>query len=324
VIGGDITQVQGPGGNVSLKQNGMLFVKASGTWLAAAQDASIFVALRLDELRGAIAKGDDVASVASIAVPGTRMELRPSIETVLHAFLPHRVVVHTHSVSTIAHAVLVDANSRLAPKLAGLRWNLVPYARPGLPLLDAVRLAIGDGKPDVLVLANHGLVIAADTVEAAATLLADVERRLHVPARLLPCSDNLPALSSGSRFRLPVDTTCHAIARDAQALRRAVSGALYPDHVVFLVPGAPPCLERDVAAAPDAPMLLCPGRGVLLRVDLGAAGEEMVRCLAHVLLRLAPDDDVAVLSAQDEADLMGWGAEEYRRRLDRCPASLAG
>lgn len=325
-LGVDIAQVQGPGGNVSLKQDGVLFVKASGTWLATAQDAPILVALGLDALHAAMAKDGDVSRVPPIAAAGTRAELRPSIETALHAFLPHRVVVHTHSVSTVAHAVCVDAPARLAPKLAGLPWRFVAYARPGTPLLDAVRAAVGDARPDVLVLANHGLVIGADTVADAASLLADVERRLYVPMRAVVGAD-VDLLTRQARTcgrRLPVDPICHAIAIDSQALARAVSGALYPDHVVFLGPGAPPCGLSDMQAATDAPMVLLPGQGVLLRSDLGAAGFEMVRCLAHVLLRLSPDDVVRVLSGQDEAALMGWDAEEYRRRFDRRPASLVG
>ncbi len=322
-IGGDITQVQGPGGNVSLKQDGTLFVKASGTWLAAAQDSVIFVALGLEALHTAMAQNADAATVPCIAAPGTRVGLRPSIETVLHAFFPHRVVVHTHSVSTIARAVCSDAATRLAPLLAGLRWCLVPYARPGAPLLDAVRAAVGDARLDVLILANHGLVVGAESVADAACLLADIERRLHVAARaaVLPDLENLSLLSAKFGRRLPVDPICHAIATDPPALARAMGGALYPDHVVFLGPGAPPL---DWTAADDAPMVPVPGHGVLLRGDLGAAGEEMVRCLAHVLLRLSPDDNVRVLSQHDEMALMGWDAEEYRRRFDHRPASLAG
>jgi rhamnose utilization protein RhaD (predicted bifunctional aldolase and dehydrogenase) len=96
----------------------------------------------------------------------------------------------------------------------------------------------------------------------------------------------------------------------------AVSGSLYPDHVVFLGPHAPPRLPA-ASFASRAPFVLIDGTGVLLRADLGPAAEEMVRCLAHLLLRLPHEARLAVLSAENEADLMGWDAEEYRRRFDR-------
>ena len=49
-IGRDPEQVQAAGGNTSLKQDGLLWVKASGLWLADAMERALFVPVRLDRV----------------------------------------------------------------------------------------------------------------------------------------------------------------------------------------------------------------------------------------------------------------------------------
>jgi len=58
-------------------------------------------------------------------------ELRPSIETAMHAVLRHRVVLHVHSVNAIAWAIRLDGPDRLTERLAGLHWQWIPYAASG-------------------------------------------------------------------------------------------------------------------------------------------------------------------------------------------------
>ena len=87
--------------------------------------------------------------------------MRPSIETSLHALLPHRLVIHVHSVNLIAWAVRADGRAELDRRLAGLSWAWIPYVRPGLPLTPALAAILRDRRPDVLVLQNHGLVVGA-------------------------------------------------------------------------------------------------------------------------------------------------------------------
>lgn len=58
-VGRNILLVQGAGGNSSIKQNDLLWVKASGTWLADAEHKNIFVPVSLGAARAALAQGDE-------------------------------------------------------------------------------------------------------------------------------------------------------------------------------------------------------------------------------------------------------------------------
>lgn len=115
--------------------------------------------------------------------------LRPSIETTLHALMPHPVVLHVHSVNTIAWAARADGKEQIAKRLEGLNWAWVPYCRPGLPLTQAVTKVMATESPDILIIANHGPVLGADDCAAAEVLLAELERRLHLQPRAAPAPD---------------------------------------------------------------------------------------------------------------------------------------
>ncbi len=182
--GADPLLVQAAGGNTSLKDEGVMWIKASGTWLKDAQAKDIFVPLDHAAIMEGLAKNDPACEscTAFVRTDLNATGLRPSIETTVHALMPQRVVVHVHCVNTIAWAIRADAEERLGEKLAKFNWAFVPYARPGLPLAGAIASRMRPGV-DVLVLGNHGLAVAADTVEAAEALLNDVVSAVRRPVR---------------------------------------------------------------------------------------------------------------------------------------------
>ena len=45
--------------------------------------------------------------------------------------------------------------------------------------------------------------------------------------------------------------------------------------------------------------------------------EEMLHCLTNVLLRLHPSDKLQHLTQNQEAELLGWDAEKYRKSIQR-------
>jgi len=325
-MGKDPLLIQGAGGNTSCKRDGVLWVKASGKWLAAAEEESMFVPVDLDGVRRRIVGGDvDPVSPEVIGAPAGG--LRPSIETTLHALMPHRVVVHVHSVNTIAWASRTDGEQAVRPLMEGLAWAWVPYRRPGLPLTQSVSQLLGQRPVDVLVLATHGLVLGAGSCDEARRLLDAVERKVAVEARLAPAADlhRLRSLADGTGYRLPKRAEGHAVATDPVSLKFAVNGSLYPDHVVFLGPAVTAVADGDSVAETlaravaqggmEPPILLIPGVGTLVRESLSAGAEEMLLCLALVLARIPADASVAYLSDDETAALLDWDAEKYRQQL---------
>ena len=173
-IGQNRDLVQAGGGNTSLKEDGLLWIKASGKWLAQAGTDDMFVPVPMEHVLRKLECGDERFGEYSTR---SGAMLRPSVETSMHAVLPQRVVIHVHSVRAISWAVQVNGKSEVGPRLKGLRWSWIPYIHPGVPLARRIQYELSS-RPEVLLLGNHGLVVAADTVAEAEELLFEVERRL--------------------------------------------------------------------------------------------------------------------------------------------------
>ncbi|KRR26329.1 aldolase [Bradyrhizobium lablabi] len=323
-VGRNIQLVQGAGGNSSIKHGDVLWVKASGTWLADAEDKEIFVPVSLPRARAALAAGNERIPLASGHPEGP---LRASIETSLHALMPHRVVLHVHSVNTIAWSVRSDAGDELIARLRGLAWRRLDYHHPGLPLAQAVSESLAQGPADVLILGNHGLVVGAATCEAAGELVTEVERRPALEPHGAARTDHgsLYRICAGSQYRLPQDPLCHTLGTDHHNLAIATKGSLYPDHVVFLGPALPVLSEGEnlttkvaltvTRGYPPPVAVIVPGKGTVIRNDSSAGAEAMLSCLALVTSRLPRNATIKYLSSRDEQALLNWDAEHYRQQM---------
>lgn len=311
-VGADPLLVQAAGGNTSLKDGSIMWIKASGTWLRDAASRDIFVPLDHAAILEGLRRGDPACESCTAFIRNdlNTTGLRPSIETTVHALMPQRVVVHVHCVNTIAWAIRADAEQRLSERLAAFDWAFVPYARPGLPLTGAILERLRPGV-DVLVLGNHGLVVAAETSADAEALLDRVVAALRRPARPAAAVDHaaLARACSGTAYGPAANEETHALATDRLALARGRDKVFYPDHVVFLGVG----VETDMSR--NAPLVALPGLGVLIRKDARPAIEPMGRCLADVLRRVGEDDPLVALSAEDIDRLVNWDAEKYRQTL---------
>ena len=311
-VGADPLLVQAAGGNTSLKDEGVMWIKASGTWLKDAQAKDIFVPLDHAAIMTALAANDPACEscVTFVRTGLNSTGLRPSIETTVHALMPQRVVVHVHCVNTIAWAIRADAGQRLSEKLQGFAWAFIPYARPGLPLAGAIAARMRPGV-NVLVLGNHGLAVAAETVEAADALLAQVVTALTRPVRPASPVDRaaLARLCTGTAYEPAVMEETHALATDPLALKRGGKSVFYPDHVVFLGVGVATSFEGT------PPLVAIPGQGVLIHQDAKPAIEPMGRCLADVMRRVEEEDPLVALTDADVDRLVNWDAEKYRQTL---------
>jgi rhamnose utilization protein RhaD (predicted bifunctional aldolase and dehydrogenase) len=332
-IGTDVLKTQGAGGNTSIKHDGMMWVKASGTWLAHAGTRDIMVPLVVEPLVDALRQRDPRAEKATdfIISDLNASGLRPSIEASFHASLPQNVVAHYHCVNAIALSVLADRETLIAERLAtlpDLTWATIPYRRPGTPLAREID-NVAANRPDILILYNHGIIVTGDTVEEVRERIARVTAALSVEERAAKPVDMaaLEALAAGSDFHAAEDVGSHKTALSPESLAIATGGSLYPDHVIFLGTEIGVLAEGETAKAYcDArkaqnltipKMLLAPGLGVLLANELTDGGRVMARCLAEVAVRVPAGAPVVYLDQEQEYELTHWEAEQYRQALDR-------
>ncbi len=320
-IGKDPSLVQASSGNTSVKIDETLWIKASGKWLADANRQQILVPVQLAKARERFREG---APLTQHDASSKRAHLRPSVETFMHAVLPQRVVVHVHSVNTIAWAVRSDAPLQLAERLCGLPWEWIPYATSGLSLAREIQSA-RERSPgaDVFVLGNHGLVVCGEDCDSVEDLLFEVEWRLTVTPRFAPpprrdLRQNLQALSG---WRLAQSESLQALGTDVTSRRIMQRGVLYPCQGLFLGRTLPhircsrcgsEMRDQIRKMGESHPFVIVEGGGVLISDRITAAEWATLDGFARVLRRIDESASLRYLTDEEVDSMLAADGHHYR------------
>ncbi|MHA1597105.1 MAG: class II aldolase/adducin family protein, partial [Alphaproteobacteria bacterium] len=260
--GGGNTSVKTRMTDVSGARTDVLCVKGSGWDMGDIEPAGL-PAVRLDNLRGLIALdelGDEDMVNAQRANLLDSTSPNPSVETLLHAFLPHKFIDHTHSNAVLALTDQPDGDA-LCRKVFGKSMGYVPYIMPGFALAKKA-FEVYSQVPSVegLILFKHGIFTFGDTPKQAYTRMIDkvtlAERHLKkgkkkvfaaakLPGRTATVAEiapilrglvALPGATEGSYKRLVMDFRSGPRVRafvDGKDLKRySQQGTATPDHVI--------------------------------------------------------------------------------------------
>ena len=178
LLGKDPTLVLHGGGNTSVKiternvigeEQELLYVKGSG-WDLETIEVNGFTPVRMAHLLK-LAQLDtlsDPQMVSELATQITRPGApAPSVETILHAVLPHKFVDHTHADAVLAITNTADGEARIR-EIYGDVVVIVPYVMPGFDLAKVcARKFQAEAKPATIgmVLLNHGIFSFGATAE---------------------------------------------------------------------------------------------------------------------------------------------------------------
>jgi rhamnose utilization protein RhaD (predicted bifunctional aldolase and dehydrogenase)/NAD(P)-dependent dehydrogenase (short-subunit alcohol dehydrogenase family) len=268
--GGGNTSIKAPFVDITGEEIPALWVKGSG-WDLASIEATGFTPLRLERLR-------DLLTLEALSDPEMMRELsaarldpdapQPSVETLLHAFLPFPAVQHSHA-DVIVTLTNVADGKKLVREVFADSVVVVPYVMPGFDLARAVRelwVETSNAKAG-MVLLNHGLFTFASSTEEAyarhVELITRAEEWLGAKRRRhddspLPQPEVEPEDLASLRAELssvagnPLVMSRHfddEIGRFVQRpdlLSLARRGPLTPDHVIRTK--RLPMVGRDVAS----------------------------------------------------------------------------
>jgi NAD(P)-dependent dehydrogenase (short-subunit alcohol dehydrogenase family)/rhamnose utilization protein RhaD (predicted bifunctional aldolase and dehydrogenase) len=192
------------GGNTSFKNDEHLWIKASGINLSTIDEEGFCVLDRqkLAEIpqqqfsEDAVQREEEVKNALMNSRINPASGLRPSVETSLHNLFSYKYVVHTHS--TLVNGLMCSNQAQLkASELFGEEVLYVPYCDPGYILFkvisDKIRQynAVYHRDPKVVLIQNHGIFVAADTVDEIKGIYAGVESRLKSTFTEFPVSEEL-------------------------------------------------------------------------------------------------------------------------------------
>ena len=178
LLGSNKNLVLHGGGNTSVKikmpditgeSKDVIFIKGSGADLEFV-DPESFTGLDLEPLR-------KLSFLEKLTEGQMDNQLRihriwadspdPSVETVVHAFLPHKYIDHTHADAILVLTNSLNGQERLK-KALGMNLAVIPYIMSGFPLAKAILNAY-EKNPDIeaVVVMNHGIFTFSDDAETA-------------------------------------------------------------------------------------------------------------------------------------------------------------
>jgi rhamnose utilization protein RhaD (predicted bifunctional aldolase and dehydrogenase)/NAD(P)-dependent dehydrogenase (short-subunit alcohol dehydrogenase family) len=221
------------GGNTSLKTRArdmlgreieVLRIKASGADMAASE-ADGLPAVRLAplrELRALEAITDEEllaierANLIDPAAPN------PSVEVMLHAFLPHAFIDHTHASAVLSIIDQPDGKKKCTDVFGG-RLAFVPYLMPGFGLAKRAIEVFKRAQPsDGLILSKHGIVTFGESAcEAYERMIAMVSLAEDFIAR----NSKLRAVATGQRELEPITVVAPIVRGACSQKDEKVEGA---------------------------------------------------------------------------------------------------
>jgi len=320
LLGGQADLVLHGGGNTSVKTRmvddlgdeiEVLCVKGSG-WDLGTIEPPGFPALRLAPLQALRARrqlsDEEMVNAARIRMLDAAAP-NPSVETLLHAFLPHKFIDHSHADAILATVNQEDAGI-LADAIHGERLALVPYVMPGFALAK-MAAEIYEDQPNCegLLLLQHGLFTFADTARASYERhIAAVQRCEGYLARAGRTTASSPACQVSSPYHQLAPLLRGALGptryifdlRTEPAVRRFVDrkdlaevarrGPATPDHVIrtkqvpLLVDTNKPPSQADIRTCVEA-----------FRTQYRGYVQRMLKTLGVTRTPLDPDPRVVLL-----------------------------
>jgi rhamnose utilization protein RhaD (predicted bifunctional aldolase and dehydrogenase) len=197
----------GGGGNTSYKNDHHLYVKASGQPLATITENGFAVLDRalLKKMRSKKYSSDaqireqEVKNDLLACRVDPSKDLRPSVETLLHDSIEYSFVVHTHP-HLLNGLLCSDEAEHQTIKLFGNKALFVPYTDPGIVLSKIVSKYLNDYRkihqvePHYIFLQNHGVFVAANSVDEIMSLYLNIESRLLkvIPEKISITAKGLP------------------------------------------------------------------------------------------------------------------------------------
>ena len=275
-IGEDPSLVVYGGGNTSAKgsvidhlgrEQRVMWVKGSGADMRGSVDSD-YPALRLDDLLPLLEReemsDEEMTDLVARALldPGAR---RPSIETLLHAFLPYTHIDHVHADAICALTNHLDG-PRIVREALGDAFAYVDWMRPGFSLSKVVaELPDRDG----VVLAHHGLITWGEssqeclertraTVDRASTYLEALPLRAPSAVAVADMPDEeierlllrlRGAMSRTGRRVLRIDRRLRAIADRSDVAEVVAGGVSSADHMLRIKPRSAIAASADSAVA---------------------------------------------------------------------------
>ncbi len=272
--------VQASGGNTSWKSDKTIWVKGSGKRLKDAVSEDIFSSINYAALtQDAVLACEDFSNLIL-------NDISPSIEANFHIFLKTHFVTHLHSLGSIAIGVAARSDEY---KSLNHEVRFVPYARPGVELVNAINRTEGFAD-NILILQNHGVIVSDKETLEIENKIEKLERDIHEYFEKIPDNDSFPSW-----------------------IHILTSGVLTPDEAVFL--GAKPFVKSE-ESLPNSVGINSHGE-LLFPNGFSSDRTDLAMFYMRVAKLIEKKTQVNYLPEKEVHELLGWDKEQIRIAMAR-------
>lgn len=250
------------GGNTSYKNKQHLWIKASGINLGTIDEGGFCLLDRqkLNDLpnqtfsENSATREEQVKNALMNCRVNPESGLRPSVETSLHNLFSYHFVVHTHN--TLVNGLMCSQQAaEKALEIFGEKVLYVAYSDPGFVLFKLISEQIAEYKtrfghdPKIVLIQNHGIFVAADTVEEIDVLYNEVKEKLIAAVGFAPETKKIPVsekmiellpalrmLLSGEKIKVATAFNSSWIEKfvvSEQTFRNGIAKPFNPDQMVY-------------------------------------------------------------------------------------------
>jgi rhamnulose-1-phosphate aldolase/alcohol dehydrogenase len=230
----------------------------------------------------------------------------PSVETLLHAFLPHKYIDHSHSLDVLALADQENGES-IARQVFGNRAGYVPYIMPGFSLAKAAASVYrGDPKVEGLVLMKHGLFTFGDTAKQSYTRTIELS---NLAAEFVQKNRRSPVFVSRSWPEKQIARTADV----APVLRGCLANAVEPSPLRWIL---------DFRSS-DQILAFVGGQDLAEYANRGTiTPDHLIRTKGSPLILPFPEADALSEFRQETTDAVTTYIGRYRDYFDRNNSQL--
>lgn len=352
------------GGNTSYKNEKHLWIKASGINLGDIDEKGFCVLGRekLNDIPNQQFSTDSATREEEVknALLNSRIDpdlgLRPSVETSLHNLFSYSFVVHTHS--TLVNGLMCsNLAAEKTLEIFGEEVLYIPYTDPGYILFVAISEEIKKYKikfnkePQVVLLQNHGIFVAADSVSEINGIYAQVKEKLTAAFEVFPketgiavsekIAETLPAvrmLLSGEKLKVASAINSSWINKfisDKKAFEKGIAKPFNPDQMVYCMSeylfienngSSETIIEEAKAKIADfkirkgavPKLIFIQNEGVIVAEDSAVSVaylKDMVNDFCQIAILSENFGGPHPLTSEQAAFIENWEVENYRKKI---------
>ena len=309
--------VQAGGGNISIKSDNLMFIKASGYNLTNVDEKNSYVVINNKIVLEDIQTSKISDNITKYNYIGKK---RASIETYMHSILK-KYTIHLHPIQI--NRILISENAREIIKQICPDGLIIDYFTPGIKVCNEINKRYDNH--DIIFLLNHGIIITCDDINDLYILLEDLIKRFETYQNI-----HFERYKTTNKISNIINTKCNLSNVTYLCEDKSINEYLlnrkelfkmkitFPDALIYC--GVKILFNLDniddyIKKFNDSPKIIIQNEFIYINSHNIHKCKEIEDVFKSNLIILDSEFDKNFLSFEEICFLNNWDAEKYRKLL---------